>query len=106
MIDLMIRLVTAHAIGDLALQTQYIGDCKMKDSLKGLTALAGHALIVGGVTWLLVPLFDVWLLTSGSHFMIDYFSSRSKMRFEVRHTLDQLAHLIVMILIWCLYKGV
>ncbi|MDE7149759.1 MAG: DUF3307 domain-containing protein [Bacteroidales bacterium] len=95
--DFFISLVIAHIIGDFYLQTDYF--CEQKATLKLKSPfLYLHALIVGLLSWLLVPTHSFWLcflIITVSHLSIDI------IKVYLPHglgsfCLDQLAHVAVL----------
>lgn len=103
--DLLISLVIAHVIGDFYLQTDHF--CRQKATLKLKSPfLYFHALIVGLLSWLLVPTHSFWLcflIITVSHLTIDI------IKVHLPHSLgsfclDQLAHVAVLTAIAALFR--
>lgn len=98
--ELFILMLLAHVLGDFYLQNEKICESKQKDRFCSVWTYL-HPLIVGAVSWLVVLDISFWLfalILLVSHFVLDSIKSYSKDTI-VTFTLDQLAHLAVLILI-------
>lgn len=92
---LVIALVTAHIIGDFVLQTK--GMSQRKTNVRILVA---HAMVVAALSYVLVGAWLAWEIPAVilvSHALIDFVKVRSKRDGLVAFTLDQLAHVVVVL---------
>lgn len=97
---LFLSLLLAHVIGDFYLQND---KCCMQKETKRLKSwfLYIHSLIIGIISWGLVPLFDFMpyaIAIALSHLAIDIIKTYSRKGLW-SFVIDQLAHLIVLILV-------
>jgi len=94
-IHVAVALVAAHLLGDFVLQTKKIAERKTSAYV-----LLTHALIVAALSyglagaWIAWEIFAVILIT---HAFIDFIKVKSKRRGLVVFTLDQLAHVAVIV---------
>ena len=92
MTDIILRLLFAHFIGDVALQSEYL--CRMKhESILFLTA---HSFIYGATIYFMMgnsQLFG-WVATI-SHFIID----RLKIKHEIGFVEDQFFHGLILVVL-------
>lgn len=103
----LIRLVIAHIATDYIFQSKSMVEAKYNKAFKS-TALYFHCLISVITSWLALDLkmgFSVWIAISIgiSHFFIDVAKIKlDRNRTFIAFCLDQLAHFIVMIIVWLL----
>ena len=95
---LFFAFVVGHAVADFGLQSAFLAGAKVPPKpgeRKGgeldtiwIHALTAHALIHGGVVWLIAgsPLFG--LIETGLHLIIDYLKSTDRFNFNI----DQILH--------------
>lgn len=94
------NLLLAHVLGDFYFQNEKICESKRKSRYCSVWTYL-HPLIVAAISWLVVLDIEFWpfaLVLLVSHFVVDSLKSYSKDTI-VAFTLDQLAHLAVLILI-------
>lgn len=96
-LDLALPLVAAHLVGDFWFQTGWMVKHKRRVSV-----LALHAAIVAALSYLFVGRWSLWvvpLLTWVTHAGIDSIKCRIQKPTATAFTLDQLAHLAVIVLL-------
>ena len=110
MINLLIllQLILAHILTDFVLQPN--SWIKHKRKYKGKSHfLVIHALIAGALSWLFLQEIDWWytaIFISVTHYLIDLWKLRQNNDNLKFFLLDQLFHLIMIILVWLyLIKG-
>ncbi|MTI30509.1 DUF3307 domain-containing protein [Xanthovirga aplysinae] len=110
--EILLLLIIAHLLGDFFLQPSSWVRSKHRDNVKSIF-LWLHALIHGGLTFLVLYLFKddhsfIWLikwagLVFWSHALIDLgkvaLDERRKLK-SYGFILDQLAHLLVLFVVW------
>lgn len=102
---LFLSLAVAHIIGDFYLQTDKCCEQKERSKLKSWF-LYVHAIIMGLLSWILVPscYFGLWALSIAvSHFVIDaikIYCSKGMWGFVI----DQLLHLGILVAISTVYE--
>lgn len=101
--EILIKLLIAHFLGDFVLQTDNFNKKKEKHKLRSYH-LYLHATIHGLLSWLLLWKLEYWyigLIIFITHLLIDtgklYFTNKKNQRWLF--TLDQLAHIIVIVLL-------
>ncbi|AGC78382.1 uncharacterized protein DUF3307 [Nonlabens dokdonensis] len=101
--EILIKLLIVHFLGDFVLQTDKFNKKKEKHKLRSYH-LYIHALIHGLLSWLLLWKLEYWyigLLIFITHLIIDagklYFSTKKNQRWLF--ALDQLAHIIIIVLL-------
>lgn len=103
--ELFILLLLAHVLGDFYLQNEKICESKQKGRFCSVWTYL-HPMIVAAISWLVVLDMEFWpfaLALLVSHFVFDLLKSYSKDTI-VAFTLDQLAHIAVLIIIACLWQ--
>lgn len=101
---ILVKLIAAHLIGDFVLQTDHWVKHKEKHKIKS-KFLYFHALLHGFLVYIFIAEFDkIWLpvLIILVHFIIDTIKLYLKRTFAV-FALDQLVHLLSLILLWMLF---
>lgn len=103
----LIKLILAHIVGDFFLQRKKWIHNKEKKKWRS-PALYGHILIHFSLIFLIFfdpAIWPVALIVAGSHYIIDL----GKLSFQQEHTkhvwfgADQLAHLLVLVVLWYFY---
>lgn len=101
--EILIKLLLAHFLGDFVLQTDKFNKKKEKHKLRSYH-LYVHALIHGLLSWLLLWKLEYWyigFLIFITHLIIDagklYFNTKKNQRWLF--ALDQLAHIIIIVLL-------
>jgi hypothetical protein len=101
--EILIKLLLAHFLGDFVLQTDKFNKKKEKHKLRSYH-LYVHALIHGLLSWLLLWKLEYWyigFLIFITHLIIDagklYFTTKKNQRWLF--ALDQLAHIIIIVLL-------
>ncbi len=103
----LIRLVIAHIATDYIFQSKSMVEAKYNKAYKS-PALYFHCLVSVATSWLALDLnfgFSLWLAISIgiSHFFIDIAKIKlDKNRTFIAFCLDQLAHMIVIVIVWLL----
>lgn len=95
--DLCIALVAAHLLGDFVIQTK-----KEVENKRNIWILFRHTGLIALASWLLCGLWSIWLIPVVifiSHTLIDLIKSRLKNNGVVPFVLDQLAHVIIIVLL-------
>jgi hypothetical protein len=100
-LSVLIRLILAHLLTDFVFQPGSWVKSRQEKRYRS-TKLYLHALITAGVAYLLSGLFAAWwifIIILVSHLLIDLWKSYkpNKLRFFV---IDQLLHLIIILLLW------
>jgi hypothetical protein len=96
-IDIALPLFTGHLLGDFVLQTN-----RMVREKSRWAMLLLHAVIVTGVTYLLIGHWREWSLPLAvflSHWLIDWLKVRWGKGGVVAFVIDQIAHLVVLTLL-------
>lgn len=104
-VSLIIVLLLAHVIGDFYLQNEKICESKKKGRFCSVWTYL-HPMIVAAISWLVVFDIEFWpfaLVLLVSHFVFDSIKSYSKDTI-VAFVIDQLAHLIILIFVACLWQ--
>jgi len=106
-LDILFRLLLAHLIGDFFLQNRKILDGKLlKGKVKSILYHFIHSLIHAILTYLFVAIWTEWrvaFLIFVSHISIDLIKSRQKSESVKAFILDQLAHILVILVLWVFY---
>jgi len=92
---LIIALVTAHILGDFVLQTR-----KMAQRKTNVLILLAHAIVVATLSYGLAGAWFVWEIPAVifvTHALIDFVKVRSKRSGLAAFTLDQVAHVVVIL---------
>ena len=93
MINLIFKLLFAHFLADVALQSTYTATAKHKSKL----FLFAHSFIYGGVIYYICgEILFVGLLALATHYIID----ELKIEKKISMMTDQILHLTVLLLIW------
>lgn len=109
MIDyiLLIKLLIAHLIGDFFLQPKNWVDQKRENSYKSVF-LYLHSLVHAILVYIIVFDFRNWqipLIIFISHSIIDSIKSGTKNDNAKGFVVDQILHIITLIIIWIIYTG-
>lgn len=106
-LSLLIRLMLAHLLADFLFQkTNWVKD-RIENHGKAWS-LYVHVLIVGILTWLFSGHYqNVWIpvMVMITHFLTDLWKSYSKNNIA-SFLLDQIIHIIIIILAWVLYSEI
>ena len=100
---ILIKLLVAHIIGDFFLQTDTICEGKNSKGFRRLTYLAIHSGINAALAYLLVGMWECWLIpvvVFVTHYIIDYVKSCVNSKDTWIFIIDQLAHITVIVLLW------
>jgi len=103
-LDLLIRLLLAHILADFIFQP----DAFLKNKSFKSPSLYIHGLIAGFLAYLFIFDFsEVWIFVVifVSHVIIDGFKSMSK-NGSMAFILDQLSHIIIIVICWILLTGI
>ena len=96
----LIRIFTAHALGDAAFQTEYLASHKAISTL----ACFAHAGVLASCFYLLLGIEAFWIQLI-SHFCIDWVSSRYWInQLPYGHALDQFCHFIFCVITYIVIK--
>ena len=104
--DLIIFLLAGHLVGDFILQTNTMAEAKSSTKICIL-----HAVIVSVFTWLLIgalapkEIYVVIFLVFSTHFLIDIFKRYDKNKSVRVFIIDQIAHVLALIIIAKLFSG-
>lgn len=104
-VSLVIVLLLAHVIGDFYLQNEKICESKKKGLFCSVWTYL-HPIIVATISWLVVLDIEFWsfaLVLLVSHFIFDSMKSYLKDTI-VTFTLDQLAHVTILVFIASLWQ--
>lgn len=102
---ILIRLIAAHLLSDFVLQTDKICEGKKCGSKGRFAWQALHSFIHALSAYLLVAEWNVWIVPIAvflTHFMIDCMKVEFMKESSVSFVVDQLAHLIVLLVLWLL----
>lgn len=105
-VELFVLLLLAHVIGDFYLQTKKMCEGKNADQVFSIWMYI-HAMIITVLSWLVI--FDFGFRHCAgilliSHFVLDSIKSYSKDTI-VAFIVDQIAHVVILVLIACLWHG-
>lgn len=104
-VSLVIVLLLAHVIGDFYLQNEKICESKKKGRFCSVWTYL-HPIIVAAISWLVVLDIEFWsfaLVLLVSHFIFDSMKSYLKDTIVI-FTLDQLAHVTILVFIASLWQ--
>lgn len=95
MLELIFKLIVGHAVGDFALQTDFIAKFKSRWNDQTGTGMwiyvsISHALVQGGMVFLATGNTYLGIAETGAHWLIDFAKCDSMISL---HT-DQLLHLL------------
>lgn len=103
--NFLIRLLLAHLLSDFLFQSK-----KMVENKKWLSKeMLFHILIVFATTLLFSQNFIISLIISILHYFIDGFKiefNKKKISKTLIFAIDQVLHILVIILCWCIYFGI
>jgi len=94
----MLLVTICHALGDMAFQTEYMGKNKGKNRF----VLLAHCITYGAVFYFVIGEWAFWWAFL-SHLVIDGITSRTFPKTRKLLWIDQLAHLVFLIIIWRIY---
>ncbi len=97
-----LQLLLAHIITDFVLQTKRLLDQK-RDKKGRSPFLYAHAVLAGLLTYVIVSDWSMWLVPvviTVTHFFIDLWKLHQKTDSLRYFLLDQLFHLLVLVLVW------
>lgn len=100
---ILVKLITAHVIGDFFLQTDKICDGKYTKGARRLFYLAIHSGINALLAYALVGLWDCWqmpVIIFFTHYLIDYIKSAIDRGSLWMFITDQVLHLVVICGLW------
>lgn len=104
MLNVLIRLIFAHLIGDFVLQSDRLCRMKYGKSLKNrILALSFHSLLQALLTYIFLGTWDCYvipLIIMATHFVIDYIKVSYSNNSLPSFLIDQAAHYLVIILLW------
>lgn len=104
MMTILIKLIAAHLIGDFLFQTDKICELKYSNKLcKRLTGLGVHSGIQAILSYIFIAEWTLWivpLVIFFCHFIIDFVKVVCKGKRLPALIVDQLAHYIVIIVLW------
>lgn len=106
-VSVLVRLLLAHILADFFMQTSRSINDKAKRSIRS-PSFYGHITVVGVMTWLLLADWTEWripLFIAFTHFLIDWWKSHKKETL-VTFSIDQLAHLLMIVVAWGWYTGI
>jgi hypothetical protein len=105
-INILLRLLTAHLLGDFALQSSaWVASKENKKAKSG--ALYLHVLVVTALTYLLLWDWSRWyipLIIGVTHLVIDIWKCYRKNTLTY-FIIDQCLHIAVILIIWQVYYG-
>lgn len=107
-IIILIKLLAAHIIGDFFLQTDKICDGKNSNGFKRVKFLTIHSCINAVLAYIFVGMWECWLIPTAvfiTHFIIDFIKSSVKKQSTCVFIIDQLAHVIVIAVLWIWLTG-
>lgn len=109
MLTMLFKLLCSHAIGDFALQNDFIANFKSRHAkfFTGETiwpyVLGAHSLIHGALVTIAIGRPDLGVLETGAHFLIDFAKCEKWFGFHV----DQFMHIACKVLwAYLLMRGV
>ena len=100
---ILTRLLFAHILSDFFLQTESLCRGKYKGGKKQILYLLVHSVIHAAVAYLFVGLWNNWiipLIIFITHFVIDWIKTSRKEDNAKVFIIDQMAHLVVIFLLW------
>lgn len=104
MILLLIKLIAAHLLGDFTLQSDKLCNMRYSGDLSDrISANAIHSLIQAALSYLFIGIWNLWeipIVIFLSHFLIDFLKTQYGSRRLPDLVYDQIAHYIVIFLIW------
>ena len=107
MTTLLLKLIAAHLVGDFMLQPDKMCRRKYGSSLKDkLSALVTHSVLQAILTYIFVGWWCNWILpvcVLACHFVIDFIKVQSGRKDLIALVYDQIAHYIVLLLLWWLF---
>ena len=100
---ILTRLLFAHILSDFFLQTESLCRGKYKGGKKQILYLLVHSVIHAAMAYLFVGLWNNWiipLIIFITHFVIDWIKTSRKEDNAKVFIIDQMAHLVVIFLLW------
>lgn len=100
---MLLRLLLAHILSDFFLQMDSLNESKYGRGASKWKALTIHSLIHAATAYLLVARWtylSIPVIIGVSHFCIDFIKSKQKKQSLYTFTIDQAAHLLVILLVW------
>lgn len=105
---ILIKLLAAHIIGDFFFQTDKICNGKNSNGFKRVKFLIIHSCINAVLAYLFVGMWECWLIPTVvfiTHFIIDFIKSYVKKQSTCVFLIDQLAHILVITILWIWLTG-
>jgi len=94
MLFILFLLIAGHALGDYALQNQYVADAKNRHTVQGKEVwwivLTAHSLIHGAIVALITSSVTLGVLETIAHWITDY----AKCEKMIDYKTDQFLHII------------
>ena len=94
MLYILFLMLAGHALGDFALQNQYMSDAKNKNTEHGKEVwwmvLSAHSLIHGAIVSIITGSLILGIAETIAHWVTDYFKSENKIDYKT----DQFLHVI------------
>ena len=106
--DVIIRLLLAHIVGDFFLQSKSCCEAKRERTVKGFFMSGFHSLVIAILSYLVVADWSCWwipVVLLLSHWLIDIIKSWHEDESASSFLLDQLAHIILIGVISFCYMG-
>ena len=106
--DVIIRLLLAHVVGDFFLQPKSCCETKREHTVKGFFMSGLHALVIAILSYVAVADWSCWwipIVILLSHWLIDIFKSWHEDESAGSFLIDQLAHIILIGVIGYSYMG-
>lgn len=106
--DVIIRLLLAHIVGDFFLQPKSCCEAKRERSVKGFFMIGLHALVIAILSYVVVADWSCWwipIVVLLSHWLIDIIKSWHEDESASTFLIDQLVHITLIGVIGYCYMG-
>lgn len=100
---ILTRLLFAHILSDFFFQTESLCRGKYKGGKKQILYLLAHSVIHATMAYLFVGLWNNWIIPLTifiTHFVIDWIKTSQKEDDAKVFIIDQMTHLVVIVLLW------
>lgn len=100
---ILTRLLFAHILSDFFFQTESLCGGKYKGGKKQILYLLAHSVIHATMAYLFVGLWNNWIIPLTifiTHFVIDWIKTSQKEDDAKVFIIDQMTHLVVIVLLW------
>lgn len=102
-VDILLRLIFSHFLGDFLLQPDWMCRGKQAKGKKKYLFLALHSAVMSSLAYLFVADWGCWQLPTVifvTHYLIDLFKPRFETHKTAAFIVDQLLHLLVLFFVW------